>query len=65
MHKSSPGPAFVAHAIVPGMGLGVAFVLGAVVSSTDEVAFSAIADRLNVPRHLIGTIEGVRRKRSA
>lgn len=27
-------------------------------SSTDEVAFAAIADRLNVPRHIIGTIEG-------
>lgn len=50
--------AFVAHAIVPGMTWAVAFVLGAVVSSTDEVAFTAIADRLNVPRHLIGTIEG-------
>jgi Na+/H+ antiporter len=50
--------ALVAHAIVPGMGWGVAFVLGAIVSSTDEVAFAAVADRLNVPRHIIGTIEG-------
>ena len=50
--------AAIAHAIVPGMGWGVAFVLGAVVSSTDEVAFSAIADQLNVPRHIVGTIEG-------
>ena len=50
--------AVVAHAIVPGMGWGVAFVLGAVVSSTDEVAFAAIADGLRVPRHVIGTIEG-------
>ncbi len=50
--------AAVAHGIVPGMGWGVAFVLGAIVSSTDEVAFAAIADQLNVPRHLIGTIEG-------
>jgi Na+/H+ antiporter len=50
--------ATIAHAIVPGMGWGVAFVLGAIVSSTDEVAFSALADRLNVPRHIIGTIEG-------
>lgn len=50
--------AVVAHAIVPAMSWGVAFVLGAVVSSTDEVAFIAIADRLNVPRHVIGTIEG-------
>ena len=50
--------AVIAHAIVPGMGWGVAFVLGAIVSSTDEVAFAAIADELNVPRHIIGTIEG-------
>ena len=50
--------AAVAHAIVPGMSWGVAFVLGAIVSSTDELAFTAIADRLDVPRHLIGTIEG-------
>jgi CPA1 family monovalent cation:H+ antiporter len=50
--------AFVAHAIVPGLSWGVAFVLGAIVSSTDELAFASIADRLNVPRHIIGTIEG-------
>ena len=50
--------AAIAHAVVPGMGWGVAFVLGAIVSSTDEVAFVAIADELNVPRHIIGTIEG-------
>jgi monovalent cation/hydrogen antiporter len=50
--------AAIAHAIVPGMSWGVAFVLGAIVSSTDEVAFAAIADELNVPRHIIGTIEG-------
>jgi len=50
--------AAVAHAVVPGMPWAVALVLGAIVSSTDEVAFSAIADRLNVPRHVIGLIEG-------
>jgi monovalent cation/hydrogen antiporter len=50
--------AALVHAIIPGMSWGVAFVLGAIVSSTDEVAFAAIADQLNVPRHVIGTIEG-------
>ena len=50
--------ASVSHAMIPGMSWGVAFVLGAIVSSTDEVAFAAIADRLKVPRHIIGTIEG-------
>lgn len=50
--------AAIAHAIIPGMSWAVAFVLGAIVSSTDEVAFASIADQLNVPRHIIGTIEG-------
>ena len=50
--------AAIAHAIIPGMSWGVAFVLGAIVSSTDEVAFASIAEQLNVPRHVIGTIEG-------
>jgi monovalent cation/hydrogen antiporter len=50
--------AAVAHALVPALGWGVAFVLGAIVSSTDEVAFAPIAERLRVPRHVIATIEG-------
>jgi len=50
--------AAVAHALIPGFGWAVAFVLGAIVSSTDEVAFAPIADRLHVPRHVIATIEG-------
>ena len=50
--------AVVAHALVPAMGWAVAFVLGAIVSSTDEVAFAPIAERLRVPRHVIATIEG-------
>ncbi len=50
--------AWVAHTLIPGMTWAVAFVLGAIVSSTDEVAFAAVADKLNVPRHVIGTIEG-------
>jgi CPA1 family monovalent cation:H+ antiporter len=49
--------AAIAHAIVPGMSWGVAFLLGAIVSSTDEVAVASIADKLNIPRHIIGTIE--------
>jgi monovalent cation/hydrogen antiporter len=50
--------ALLAHAIIPGMSWGVAFVLGAIVSSTDEVAFFAIADQLDVPRHVSAAIEG-------
>jgi monovalent cation/hydrogen antiporter len=50
--------AAVAHAIIPGMGWGIAFVLGAIVSSTDELAFFAIAERLSIPRHVSAAIEG-------
>jgi CPA1 family monovalent cation:H+ antiporter len=50
--------AFVAHKVDPAMGWPAALVLGAIVSSTDEVAFASIADKLRVPRHLIATIEG-------
>ena len=50
--------ALVAHAIVPAISWGVALVLGAIVSSTDEVAFAPVADRLSVPRHVVATIEG-------
>lgn len=50
--------AFVAHRLDPAIGWPSAFVLGAIVSSTDEVAFASLADKLRVPRHLIATIEG-------
>lgn len=50
--------AAVAHKLVPSMGWGAAFVLGAIVSSTDEVAFGPIVERLPIPRHVIATIEG-------
>src|SRR5271166_2092980 len=50
--------AVVAHALVPALSWAVAFLLGAIVSSTDEVAFAPIAERLRVPRHVIATIEG-------
>jgi CPA1 family monovalent cation:H+ antiporter len=50
--------AFIAHKVDPAIGWPAALVLGAIVSSTDEVAFASIADKLRVPRHLIATIEG-------
>jgi Na+/H+ antiporter len=50
--------AVVAHAVIPGLTWPVAFVLGAVVSPTDPTAASAIAQRLGLPRRLIGLIEG-------
>ena len=53
----------VAEAFIPSfgaLGLGgiVAFVLGAVVSPTDAVAATAIAQRLGVPRRIVVILEG-------
>jgi Na+/H+ antiporter len=50
--------AVVAHAVIPGLGWAGAFVLGAIVSPTDPTAATAIAQRLGLPRRLIGLIEG-------
>jgi monovalent cation/hydrogen antiporter len=50
--------AAVAHALVPSLGWPASFVLGATVSSTDEVAFAPIIERLRIPRHVVATIEG-------
>jgi CPA1 family monovalent cation:H+ antiporter len=47
----------VAHALIPAMAWGTAFVLGAIVSSTDEVAFAPIVERIRIPRHVLATIE--------
>jgi CPA1 family monovalent cation:H+ antiporter len=50
--------AVVAHAVVPGMPWGAAFVLGAIVSPTDPVAAGAIFQRLSVPRRVASVVEG-------
>ena len=50
--------AVVAHAIVPGLPWGAAFVLGAVVSPTDPIAATAIMHRLGVPRRIVSIVEG-------
>jgi monovalent cation/hydrogen antiporter len=50
--------AAVAHAVIPMMTWAVGLVLGAVVSSTDEVAFAPIVERIRIPRHVLATIEG-------
>src|SRR3954465_15392139 len=50
--------AVIAHELIPGMGWGPAFVLGAVVSPTDPVAAIAIMQRLNVPRRVVTVVEG-------
>lgn len=48
----------VAHMLVPAMGWAPAFVLGAIVASTDEVALAPIVERIRIPRHVVATIEG-------
>lgn len=50
--------AIVAHAMIPGFPWAVAFVLGAVVSPTDAVASSAIAQRVRLPRRVITIVDG-------
>jgi len=51
------GVAVVAH-LVLGLPWAVAFVLGAVVSSTDAVAASSIASRLGVPPRIVAILSG-------
>ena len=50
--------AVVGHALVPGLTWPAAVVLGAIVSSTDTVAATAIAERLRLPRRLVTILEG-------
>lgn len=50
--------AWVAHKTMPGIPWSSAFILGAVVSSTDSVAATAVARRLGIPRRLIALLEG-------
>src|SRR5947209_72110 len=47
----------VAHAMIPGLPWAVAFVLGAIVSPTDAVAASAIADGLSLPRRMLAILQ--------
>ena len=46
------------HAVVPDMSWPAAFVLGAIVSPTDPVAATAIAERIGVPRRVVTVVEG-------
>jgi CPA1 family monovalent cation:H+ antiporter len=46
------------HAVVPGMSWPIAFVLGAIVAPTDELASAPVLERFRMPRHLIAIIEG-------
>lgn len=50
--------AAVAHAMIPGLDWPTAFVLGAIVSPTDPTAATSIAERVGLPRRLVGIIDG-------
>jgi CPA1 family monovalent cation:H+ antiporter len=49
---------YVAHWLVPGLPLAMAFALGAIVSPTDAVAVSAVTERLRVPARLTTILSG-------
>ena len=49
--------AAVAHWVV-GLPWGAAFVLGAIVSPTDAIAATSIAQRLGIPRRIVTVLEG-------
>lgn len=48
----------VAHWLVPGLPLAMAFALGAIVSPTDAVSVNAIAERLRVPARVTTILKG-------
>jgi CPA1 family monovalent cation:H+ antiporter len=48
----------VAHALIPGITWPVALALGAIVAPPDEIAATAIAARLAVPRRIVTILEG-------
>jgi len=50
--------AAVVHAMIPGIPWAVAIALGAIVAPPDEIAATAIATRLAVPRRIVTILEG-------
>jgi len=50
--------AVVAHFLIPGLSWPVAFVLGAIVAPTDDVAAATIARRLSLPHRIVIILEG-------
>src|SRR5262249_3133741 len=55
---SALAAAAAVHALVPGMPWAVAVALGAIVAPPDEVAATAIASRLALPRWVVSILEG-------
>ncbi|HMD01788.1 MAG TPA: Na+/H+ antiporter, partial [Candidatus Baltobacteraceae bacterium] len=50
--------ALVAHGVIPNLAWAMAFVLGAIVAPTDELASAPILERMRIPRRLIAIVEG-------
>ncbi|HTV74740.1 MAG TPA: Na+/H+ antiporter [Candidatus Acidoferrales bacterium] len=47
-----------AHAVIPHLPWAAAFVLGAIVAPTDELASAPVLERFQIPRHVIAIVEG-------
>ena len=52
------GAGFLVHWMIPSMPMAVAFALAAIVSPTDPVAVSSLAQRVPIPRRLMHILEG-------
>jgi monovalent cation/hydrogen antiporter len=50
--------AAITHAVIPGMSWPIAFVLGALVAPTDELASAPVLERFRIPRHVVAIVEG-------
>ncbi len=50
--------AVIAHEAIDGMSWAVAFTLGAIVSPTDAIAATAVANRVGAPRRVVTVLEG-------
>ena len=50
--------AAIAHATISNLSWAMAFVLGAIVAPTDELAAAPVLERMRMPRHLIAIVVG-------
>jgi CPA1 family monovalent cation:H+ antiporter len=55
---SAVAAAAMAHALIPGLPWAVALALGAIVAPPDEIAATAVAARLAVPRRIVTILAG-------
>ncbi|MCW2813814.1 MAG: nhaK [Nocardioides sp.] len=55
---TTAGVALLVHALIPGLGWGAAFAIGAVVAPPDAVAATAVGRRIGLPRRITTILEG-------